>query len=75
MDEPTTHTNTITEWAVQCPTRDGRLFTGRSMTQREEAEKSGQRLAEINGAEWWLATRQQTVTVTTTPWVRVDEEA
>lgn len=61
----------VTEWAIQCHTRTGSLHTGRAFTTRAEAERSGQRLADINGADWWLISRLREVTVITTPWERL----
>lgn len=62
-----------TEWAVQCHTSDSKLHTGRPFPTREQAEESGARLTQINGAEWWVVSR----TVTTcaprvTDWSRGD---
>lgn len=61
----------ITEWAIQCFTRDGDVYTGSAYTTRNAAEASGERLARINGAEWWLITRRRAVTVRTSPWTSV----
>jgi hypothetical protein len=60
----------LTEWAVQCVTRDGNLYTGRPMTSRKDAQESGERLTRISVAEWWLVTRRRVVTVETSPWTR-----
>lgn len=57
-----------TQWAVQCHTRTGDLFTGSPKTSRKEAVESGERLAAINGAEWWLVSRRVNVTIETAPW-------
>lgn len=66
-DAITTHCD---EWAIQCHTRDGDLYTGRAHTRKSEAMASGQRLERINGAEWWIVTRRRIVTVETSPWTR-----
>jgi hypothetical protein len=56
------------EWAIQCYDRDGKLFTGRPFVSRREAEQSGARLTQINGADWWLISRRRVVTVETSEW-------
>ncbi|UQS95189.1 hypothetical protein Pam4_46 [Pseudanabaena phage Pam4] len=67
-DTEGTHVHTITEWAIQCVTRDGEVWTGRTHLSAAGAQASGDRLTAINAAEWWLVRRERTVTVTTTPW-------
>lgn len=66
-----TTTTNVTEWAVQCHTRDGKLYTGWAFTNRDDAVKSGERLGNINGASWWLVVRHRVVTMETSPWTRV----
>lgn len=61
----------VTEWAIQCFTRTGGVYTGSAYTTRKAAEESGDRLSRINGAEWWLIARERVVTVNTSPWIRV----
>lgn len=58
----------VNEWAVQCRTRGGDLHTGRPFTTEREAISSGDRLAQINGSDWWLVSRLRIVTVETCPW-------
>ena len=60
----------VTEWAIRCRTRDGDQFTGRAFITDREAIASGERLARINGVEWWLVTRRRKVTVETSEWER-----
>lgn len=68
----TTIETDLTEWAIQCHTRDGDLHTGRHFTTEREAIESGERLERINGAQWWLVSRRRVVTVETSPWVKTE---